>query len=99
MSNFETAPHFSGRVEIEGPVEIRDSLECTSINGLDVPHFPKLLVMKDMDQTITGMVLLKVELKVLRHQTFDYLNRSHSLHEGRFSQPGRNRHIERSKDK
>jgi hypothetical protein len=52
-------------VEIEGPsvgFEIRDSPECTSINGLDVSHFPKLLVMTDMDQTITGMVLLKLSL-------------------------------------
>jgi hypothetical protein len=33
------------------------------INGLGVPpHFPQLLVMKDMDQMITGTVLLKLSL-------------------------------------
>ena len=59
LSNFESSPHFSGRVEIKGSVEIRDSLEFTSLNVSDVPHFPKLLVTEDIDQTITAIVLLK----------------------------------------
>ena len=46
-----------------------------SFKGLYVPHFPKLLVMKDMYQTITGMVLFKI---YLFNEKFKALN-SYSL--------------------